>query len=906
MSPKDYLFDPNSKAMNRLDYRPSEYLIPKTDLHFDLDDTATLVKSKLEITRNPDVKDAGGPLILNGEAMKLISIKVNGQDLDRADYVVTDKELIIKRPPTGDFTLEIENEIDPTANTMLEGLYKTDGLLSTQCEAHGFRRITYFLDRPDVMSSFSVTLEGDKKKYPILLANGNGNPFQTKDLGNGRHQIKWDDPHLKPSYLFAIVAGDLKYIEDTFTTMSGKDVTLRIFVEDGYENQIDWGMESIKRSMKWDEDAYGREYDLDVFHIVAVKSFNMGAMENKGLNIFNISILAGDPERTTDARLIAIEAVIGHEYFHNWSGNRVTVRDWFELTLKEGLTVLRDRQFTSAMHSEAIKNIEDAIDMETYQFIEDGGPSAHPIRPDFVQEFDNIYSGTIYEKGSHVLGMMKTLMGDQTWRKAMDEYFSRFDGQAVTCDDFVDVMQEVSGLDLTQFRKWYSQSGTPEIDFKGSYDAASKKYTLTLKQNTPPTPDQDKKEALYMPIAIGLIGQNGKDVDLGNGETTKILHLKDAEQTFTFDNVDGPVVPSILRGFSAPVKIVADISDDDLIFRMANDTDGYNRYAASNVLIKKTILKMADDISEGKEPSIDKKVLDAYDAILTKAMDGDKSLTALLLSMPTMGELSALKVRTGKADPLAMDNALDVFKKKVFETHKTHFETVFDTTKAPANETYEVSPEQVGRRALHNRALGYIGSAEDKNAVAKAKEQFESATNMTERVAALSILSQIETPEAEKAFEAFYKKFKNDTNVLDAYLMLQAGMSHGDILGRVKKLMEHEAFDIKTPNKVRAVLGGFMRNAKGFHNKDGSGYTFLADQIIALNTINPRIGSGLIKPFLEWNKYTEPHSSLMKSEIERILKTPDLAMGIKELAQKALKIDDGKNGKPGNDMKVAV
>ncbi len=906
MSPKDYLFDPNSKAMNRLDYRAPEYLIPKTELHFDLDDSATVVRSKLSISPNPS-NNVGGPLILNGESMKLISLKLNGKPMDPKDYTVTDKELIIKRPPSGDFTLEVENEIDPSSNTLLEGLYrdKETGLLSTQCEAQGFRRITYYLDRPDILSSFTTTLEADKDKFPTLLSNGNGDVTKTKDLGNGRHQITWVNPHPTPAYLFAIVAGELNMMEDSFTTKSGKKVDLRIFVEDGYEDKIEWAMESLKRSFKWDEDAYGREYDLDVFHIVAVKAFNMGAMENKGLNIFNISLLAGTPDTTTDARLIDIEAVIGHEYFHNWSGNRVTVRDWFELTLKEGLTVLRDRQFTADMHSKAIKDIEDAFQMEAGQFIEDSGPSSHPIRPDFVQEFDNIYSSTVYQKGSHVLGMMKTLLGDSVWRKAMDEYFSRFDGQAVTCDDFIDVMQDVSGIDLSQFRKWYSQSGTPEIEFDGSYDAKAKTYTLTLRQSTPPTADQQDKDPLYLPISVGLIGKDGKDIDLtldqdnSAAAKTKVLHLKDKEQTFVFTNVEGPVVPSIVRGFSAPVKVVTPISDDDLIFRMANDSDGYNRYNAAQMLMKRALLKMADEISRGGPlPQLDQKILDAYDQVLTTAMDGDKSLSAMMLSMPTINELVEEKVRTGKADPVALKKAVDLARGEIRAKNRAHMENLYDTTNAPANETYDVVPAQVGRRSLHNALLGYLAEKEDSYAINKSKQQYDSTDNMTERLAALSALSKIngaETAEAKEAFNHFYNKYKDDQNVIDHWLRLKAGIKSPNALENINELMQHEAFDIENPNKVRSLLGGFMGNTEGFHAEDGSGYRFLADQIIALNSINPRMGAGLMRPFLQWNKYVEPQSDLMKSEIERILRTPDLAMGIKEFAQKALAVEKKEN-----------
>ncbi|MCE9506776.1 MAG: aminopeptidase N, partial [Alphaproteobacteria bacterium] len=486
MAPKDYLFNPERNPLNRSNYRPAEYKINTANLHINLDEAATEVRSLITVEGNPAVAGIGGPLMLDGQNLKLKSVQIleNGKlrPLDPQEYTVTDQHLIIKRPPAGKFSLEIVTEINPAANTQLSGIYTAGDIICSQCEAQGFRRITYFLDRPDNLAVFDVTLEADKQKYPVLLSNGNGDYTKTTDLGNGRHAATWNDPWPKPSYLFAVIAGDMKVLQDSFTTMSGKKVDLRIFVQPGYEDKIAWAMESVKKSMKWDEEKYGREYDLDCFHVVAVDKFNAGAMENKGLNVFNVSLLVGNAETSTDNELISIEAVIGHEYFHNWTGDRVTVRDWFELTLKEGLTVLRDRQFTSDLHSSAIQTIDDAVELRAGQFMEDSGPASHPIRPDRVEEFENIYSNTVYTKGSHVLGMMRTILGDAIWRLAMDNYFDKFDGQAVTCDDFIDNMQEVSGIDLTQFRRWYSQSGTPEISYEGKYDAAAKTYTLTLTQ----------------------------------------------------------------------------------------------------------------------------------------------------------------------------------------------------------------------------------------------------------------------------------------------------------------------------------------------------------------------------------------------------------------------------------------
>lgn len=903
-----FLFDPASNALDRLDYRPSEYLIDQTDLHFNLDETETRVKSKLSISRNPKASE-GGPLILDGEELKLVSVKVNGKDLDRADFEVTDKKLIIKRPPEDDFTVEIENEINPKENTMLSGLYIPEGedIFCTQCEAQGFRRITYYLDRPDVLSTFNVTLEADKEKYPLLMSNGNGNPSDTKDLGNGRHEISWEDPHKKPAYLFALVGGDLPYIEDTFTTRSGNEVDLRIFVPEGYEDKIDWAMESVKRSMKWDEDTYDREYDLDVFHVVATTSFNAGAMENKGLNIFNISLLAGDEDTATDSELIAIEAVIGHEYFHNWSGDRVTLRDWFELTLKEGLTVLRDRQFTADMHSKPIKDIDDAMIMKAGQFIEDSGPTSHPIRPDWVAEFDNIYTGTIYEKGSHVLGMMRTLLGEDTWHEAMNEYFERFDGQAVTCDDFVDVMQEVSGLDLTHFRLWYSQSGTPEVSYSVDYDADSKTCRLTLEQVTQPTADQEDKKALHMPIAVGLIGQDGKDMPLTlaneteEGPTTRVLHLKEDKQVFEFKNVEGPVVPSVLRGFSAPVKMMTQASEDDLVFRMKHDSDGYNRFEAAQEYMATVLLDMAKQIEAGEEPEVPAKLQNAVGHILgTEALSGDLAFASKMLSIPSY---TILVQKVDTVNPDALLDARDKLKEKLLENHQSTLATIYGNAIAEQDEKYEVTPAQVGRRALRNQVLSYLAADGSDNASKIAKLQYDQSTNMTERLGALSALADINGPELQPALDGFYEKYKDNSNVVDSWLTVQAYMDDDGALDRVKKLTEHEAFSWKNPNKLRSLIGRFANgNPRNFHRKDGAGYEFLADAVIKMNEINPRVGAGLVKPLLEWKRYGKDRQKLMLEQLDRVKATPKLDTGLQELVDKALvgreKVDQDNDRKP--------
>jgi aminopeptidase N len=901
MAPKDYLFDPERNPLIRSDYRPAEYKIDKADLNINLDEDNTTVRSRISVTRNPVLADVGGPLILDGENLKLKSVQIveNGKlrTLDLQEFIVTDKQLIIKRPPTGRFELEITNDIAPAANTQLSGIYTAGDIICSQCESHGFRRITYFLDRPDNLAVYNVTLEADKKKYPVLLSNGNADYKKTKDLGNGRHSISWSDPWPKPSYLFATVAGDLKVLEDTFTTMSGKEVKLGIFVQPGYEDKISWAMESVKRAMKWDEERYGREYDLDYFNIVAVDKFNAGAMENKGLNIFNVSTLVGNPETATDAELIYIEAVIGHEYSHNWTGDRVTVRDWFELSLKESLTDYRTHQFTADMHSKALATIDEAVTLRATQFPEDAGPAAHFVRPERVEAFDNIYSRTIYGKGSHVLGMMNTILGDEQWRAAMDNYFQKFDGQAVTVDDFIDTMQETSGIDLSQFRRWYSQSGTPEITYEGKYDAKKKTYSLTLTQHTPATADQpqSEKQNLHIPVSVGLIGESGKDVQLliegevckRAPETTRVLNLTEGTQTFVFKNVTGPVVPSVLRGFSAPVKVMTQPSDQELIFRMAHDSDPFNRYEAAERLMLKTIHGLVGDYKHEIPFKLRQDFLDAYAANIANALDsGDQAFAAKMLSLP-LYDIVIQGLKT--VDPDAVREAMDFVRETLAETFKDDFKKIYKETTAPDGEVYSVAPEQVGRRDLHNTSLGFLRILDTPDVQASAEQQYNQSKNMTEKFAALASLTRMSGDAGEKALADFYKRFKDTNNVVDKWLRLQASIPTGDVVGRVKGLMQHEAFDITNPNKVRSLMAGFTNgNPSAFHAADGSGYKLLADVVISLNTVNPRTGAGLMKSLTQFKRYDAARQNLMIKQLERIMTTPNLDTGIKELAGQAL------------------
>lgn len=922
-SRRDSLFDPHRNPLYREDYRPTEYKIPKMKLDFALDEEKTVVKSVLDVVRNPDMPNVGGALVLDGEALKLTSLQIieNGvaRDLDRSEYQVTDKNLIIKRPPAGPFSLAITTEINPTENTELSGLYMAGPVLVSQNESRGFRRITYSMDRPDNLSTYDVTLTADKEKFPVLLSNGNGDFKQSTDLGDGRHTISWSDPWPKPSYLFAVVAGDLKVLEDSFTTKSGKDVKLRIAVQPGYEDKVEWAMESVKRAMKWDEDKYGREYDLDVFHVVAVDKFNAGAMENKSLNVFNVSTLVGNADTSTDDELIYIEEVIGHEYFHNYSGDRVTLRDWFELTVKESLTTLREFQFIEDMHSKGIKRIHDATNLKSGQFLEDAGPTSHPVRPDFVEKFDNIYSGTIYEKGAHVIGMLPTLLGWPKWRASMDEYFDRFDGKAATADNFLDVMQEISGKDLSQFRKWYSQSGTPQVSYSGDYDAATKTYKLTLTQRTLPTADQATKENLHIPVAVGLIGQSGKDIPLTlagetkPGDTTRVLELTEGTQTFTFTNVSGPVVPSVLRNFSAPVKITTTPSDEELVFRMAHDSDPYNKYEATERLMVKTLQKLIQDVQDDLPLQLDPAFIAAYGNNLANGLDGDKNFNALTLRLPPQ---SLVTQDLNVIDPDAVLEATQFLKKTLATTFEQEFRDLYAATKAPVGEKYDLSQEQVGRRDLHNLSLSFLGSAKTPEMAAKAYDQFANATNMTERFDALAVLSKIPPSGAantrEVALDAFYEKYKDNPNVVEKWLQLNAAIPDGDPLQRTKDLMKHKSFDETNPNLVFALMGGFISgNPTLFHDKSGKGYEFLADTVIRLNAVNASTATGLARRFTQFKRYDADRQELMIKQMKRIMETPDLDAGVKEVLGKALdtvkpkQANDNKNKFGGAANKVA-
>ncbi|MGQ7247789.1 aminopeptidase N [Halomonas sp. V046] len=865
------------------DYRPPAYRVTHTELTFDLDPAATRVKARLHLERHPERE--AGELWLDGEALTLTSIAVDGQALAEDEYEVSADGLRIKRLPDA-CLLDTEVEIAPKDNTALAGLYQSGGMFCTQCEAEGFRRITYYPDRPDVMATFSTTVIGDAGREPVLLSNGN--PVEKGELPNGRHFVTWDDPHPKPCYLFALVAGDLSKVEDAFTTMSGRHVTLQIWVEAENLDKTDHAMASLKRAMRWDEEAYGREYDLDLFMIVAVNDFNMGAMENKGLNIFNSAAVLTHPNTATDAAFQRVEGIVAHEYFHNWSGNRVTCRDWFQLSLKEGFTVFRDQTFSAEVNSAPVKRIEEVSFFRTAQFAEDAGPTAHPVRPDSYIEIGNFYTLTIYEKGAEIVRMLANLVGEETFRRGSDLYFSRFDGQAVTIEDFVACMAEVSGLDPTQFLRWYSQAGTPEIDAFGEYDYANGAYRLILRQRTPATPGQPDKQALHIPIRLGLVGtKSGRDLRLTlDGEDLgrdAVIHLREDEQEFLFTDVEEAPVPSLLRGFSAPVKLSFPYSREDLAFLMAHDSDGFNRWDAGQRL---TLLALDDLIAahrNGVEKVMDARVVEAFRVLLAENTD-DKAVLAEMLSLPSEAYIAE---QQPLVDVDAIFAARTFVKQSLAQELRDEFMAIYRANQSDAE--YAPTPEQIGERALKNVALSYLISIEDEEAVALAQAQFEADHNMTDVRHALTLLVHSSRADlADPALRAFGQKWSHDPLVMDQWFSLQVTRPQSDALDRVRYLMEHPAFSLKNPNKVRALIGAFAgQNRVNFHRLDGEGYRLLADVVIELNRLNPEIAARIVTPLTRWQRFDEARQELMKSELERIRQEP-LSPNVYEIVHKAL------------------
>ncbi|WP_447045102.1 aminopeptidase N [Vreelandella sp. H-I2] len=865
------------------DYQPPAYRVTHTELTFDLDPAATRVKARLLMERHPEA-DANTPLILNGEHLKLIALSIDAMPLEEAAYQVDAEGLRIDQVPER-FMLESEVEIAPQENTALEGLYQSNGMYCTQCEAEGFRRITFYPDRPDVMATFKVTVIGDQQREPVLLANGN--PVERGELDGGRHFATWEDPHPKPSYLFALVAGNLHSVEDYFTTMSGRNVTLQIWVEKENLDKTEHAMASLKRAMVWDEQAYGREYDLDLFMIVAVNDFNMGAMENKGLNIFNSAAVLTHPQTATDAAFQNVEGIVAHEYFHNWSGNRVTCRDWFQLSLKEGFTVFRDQCFSADTNSAPVKRIQDVSFFRTAQFAEDAGPTAHPIRPNHFIEITNFYTLTIYEKGAEVVRMLRNLVGEESFRRGSDLYFERFDGQAVTIEDFVSCMAEASGEDFSQFMRWYSQAGTPEIDAHGEYDYVHAKYHLTLRQRTPATPGQPDKLPLHIPVRMGLVGtKSGQDltITLNDEKIGKdaVIHLRDEEQTFVFTDVAEAPVPSLLREFSAPVKLHYPYSREDLAFLLTHDSDGFNRWDAGQRL---ALLALDDLIAahrNGVEKVMDSRVIDAFRVLLSGPVN-DKAVLAEMLTLPSEAYIAE---QQPIVDVDAIHAAREFVRQSLAVALRDEFLAIYEAN--VIEEPYAPTPEQIAQRSLKNVALSYLMSIEDEQGLALCETQFAADHNMTDVRQALTLLVHSDRDDlASPALKAFGEKWAHDSLVMDQWFTIQVSRPQEDVLDRVKYLMQHPAFSLKNPNKVRALIGAFAQNRVNFHRLDGQGYQLLADVVIELNRLNPEIAARLITPLTRWQRFDETRQALMRSQLERIKQEP-LSSNVYEVVEKAL------------------
>jgi aminopeptidase N len=853
------------------DYRPPAFLIDTVDLAFDLHADATKVVSRLAVRRNP-AREPGLALDLDGEALALVAV--------RRDGVAITPEVLAHGLRIADMpdacVLEIETRISPASNTELSGLYVSGGSYFTQCEAQGFRRITYFPDRPDVMSRYTVAIEADKAECPVMLSNGNPGPV--KDLGNGRHTVVWTDPHPKPCYLFALVAGDLVSVKDSFTTRSGRPVELGIYVRRGDEDRCAHAMRSLKTSMTWDEDVFGLEYDLDVFNIAAVSDFNMGAMENKGLNVFNTKYVLARPETATDTDYLGIEAVIAHEYFHNWTGNRVTCRDWFQLSLKEGLTVYRDQEFSADQNSRAVKRIGDVRVLRAAQFREDAGPLAHPVQPSSYMAIDNFYTSTVYNKGAEVIRMMATIIGKAAFRKGMDLYFQRHDNNAVTIDDFVQAMQDASGVDLTDFKLWYHQAGTPEITVDDSYDSATKRYTLTIRQATKPTPGQPDKAPLVIPVAIGLLDGNGQELATrleGEAEATagtRVLLAKQAANTFAFVDVASPPVPSVLRGFSAPVKLNG-VPADRLRFLAAHDTDPFVRWDSGQKFAETVLLEMVAAIQKGQTPVVDPALIEAASAALAQ----EPAFAAEALMLPGEGTL-ADRMAVVDVDAIfkARQSARQVIASALREKLMQCYERL--TQAGP----YAIDGASIGKRGLRNVCLWYLNDADT------AKAQFDARQNMTDVLAALSLLASVDGPQRADALARFHDAWKGDALVLDKWFGIQALSDLPATVEAVKALKGHVDFDLRNPNRVRALIGSFAANPVHFHRADGAGYALYGDTLIALDPANPQVAARMVSPLGQWRRYDTGRQELMKAQLQRILGLPGLSRNTFEMVSKSL------------------
>ncbi|MGY6416298.1 aminopeptidase N [Vibrio parahaemolyticus] len=861
------------QAKYRKDYQAPSHTITDIDLTFDLYDNDTIVTALSKVVQ----KGESTTLELDGEGLELRSVKVNGEDW--AHHEVKEASLVLSDLPA-EFELEIITKIDPEANTALEGLYKSGGAFCTQCEAEGFRRITYYLDRPDVLAKYTTKVIADKATYPYLLSNGNR--IAQGEAENGRHWVQWQDPHPKPAYLFALVAGDFDVLRDKYTTMSGRNVDLEIFVDKGNLDRAGHAMTSLINSMKWDEERFGLEYDLDIYMIVAVDFFNMGAMENKGLNIFNSKFVLANDQTATDRDYLGIEAVIGHEYFHNWTGNRVTCRDWFQLSLKEGLTVFRDQEFSSDLGSRAVNRIDNVRIIRGPQFAEDASPMSHPIRPDKVIEMNNFYTLTVYEKGSEVIRMYHTLLGEEGFQKGMKLYFERHDGTAATCEDFVSAMEDATGVDLKQFRLWYSQSGTPTLRVNSEYNAEAKTYALTVEQFTEATQDQAEKQALHIPFDIELYDSKGQIIPLTiNGESVhSVLDIKQDKQTFVFENVAEQPVPSLLREFSAPVKLEYDYSDAELIFLMKHATNDFARWDASQMLLAKYIRQNVTNVQTGSEVQLSEDLIDAFRGVLLDE-NLEPAFIAQVFSLPSINEITGWYKQI---DVDAVDTVLNSITVSLSAALEDELSATYHTLKQAE---YTIDHAAIGKRALRNQCLQFLAHTDKGNTLVKA--QYEAANNMTDTIAAMSAANSAQLECREELMADYSDKWKHDGLVMDKWFALQGTNPAEDALEKVKATMNHEAFSLKNPNRTRSLIGSFLAaNPVRFHDKSGSGYQFAGDILRQLNDSNPQVASRMIDPLLKFRKYDEARQAMIRAELEKLKAMDNLAKDLFEKVTKAL------------------
>ncbi|HEZ3059360.1 TPA: aminopeptidase N [Neisseria meningitidis] len=865
-----------SKTVRYLkDYQTPAYRILETDLHFDIAEPQTVVKSRLTV----EPQRVGEPLVLDGSA-KLLSVKINGA---AADYMLEGETLTIADVPSERFTVEVETEILPAENKSLMGLYASAGNLFTQCEPEGFRKITFYIDRPDVMSKFTTTIVADKKRYPVLLSNGN--KIDGGEFSDGRHWVKWEDPFAKPSYLFALVAGDLAVTEDYFTTMSGRNVKIEFYTTEADKPKVGFAVESLKNAMKWDETRFGLEYDLDIFMVVAVGDFNMGAMENKGLNIFNTKFVLADSRTATDTDFEGIESVVGHEYFHNWTGNRVTCRDWFQLSLKEGLTVFRDQEFSGDRASRAVRRIENIRLLRQHQFPEDAGPTAHPVRPARYEEMNNFYTMTVYEKGAEVVRMYHTLLGEEGFQKGMKLYFQRHDGQAVTCDDFRAAMADANGINLDQFALWYSQAGTPVLEAEGRLK--NNIFELTVKQTVPPTPDMADKQPMMIPVKIGLLNRNGEAAAFdyqGKRATEAVLLLTEAEQTFQFEGVTEAVVPSLLRGFSALVHLNYPYSDDDLLLLLAHDSDAFTRWEAAQTLYRRAVAANLAALSDGIGLPKHEKLLAAVEKVISDDLL-DNAFKALLLGVPSEAELWD---GTENIDPLRYHQAHEA----LLDTLAAHFLPKWHELNRQAakqeNQSYEYSPEAAGWRTLRNVCRAFVLCADPAHIETVAEKYGEMAQNMTHEWGILSAVNGNESDTRNRLLAQFADKFSDDALVMDKYFALIGSSRRSDTLQQVQTALQHPKFSLENPNKARSLIGSFSRNVPHFHAEDGSGYRFIADKVIEIDRFNPQVAARLVQAFNLCNKL-EPHrKNLVKQALQRIRAQEGLSKDVGEIVGKIL------------------